>query len=510
MSTKTLNLLIIVALVGTGSVRLAGAREIPEVLPRPEGKAPDMTKPVKVFFLSGQSNMCGMGRPQSLLPLATGNPKFGYLVDDEGKWTVRNDVHYIYYVMDKRAVDAPLTVGSRLGPEVGIGHVLGYYHDEVVLLIKGACGNRSLGWDFCPPSTRKRLNKAEEIAAAKAAGKWYAGTSYDRYVKHAKNVLADLKSNLPGYKGQGYELAGIFWWQGHKDRGMAKETYEQMLVELIQDFRTDFKSPDAAFVVATVGFGGRNLGPWKGVFEAQMAVSDPERHPEFKDNVASVDIRDMGGGGYHYGENGATYTKVGDAMGRAMAKLLAIRDKKTGQGAKDAAALAAVEKLITDKQYLEAVAALRKLSATRPGSDLAKKAAERLTALRADPAVSQAIVDAEADAFEARAAAAREKKDYALAIKLYEQYVKQFPTASRLAQVKARLESLKSDKAVQGKIKAARAEKDCKAWMALAENYAKAGMNAKAREYFTKIVDNYGDTEWADTARTRLAELPAR
>ena len=30
----------------------------------------------------------------------------------------------------------------------------------------------------------------------------------------------------------------------------------------------------------------------------------------------------MGGGGYHYGNNGATYTKVGDAMGRAMVKLL--------------------------------------------------------------------------------------------------------------------------------------------------------------------------------------------
>jgi len=35
-----------------------------------------------------------------------------------------------------------------------------------------------------------------------------------------------------------------------------------------------------------------------------------------------VDIREMGGGGYHYGNNGATYGKVGDAMGRAMAELL--------------------------------------------------------------------------------------------------------------------------------------------------------------------------------------------
>jgi len=78
----------------------------------------------------------------------------------------------------------------------------------------------------------------------------------------------------------------------------------------------------ALFVTATVAFNGANLGPWKGVFEAQMAVGDPKQHPEFKGNVASVDIRDIGGGGFHYGENGGTYAKVGDRMGRAMAKLL--------------------------------------------------------------------------------------------------------------------------------------------------------------------------------------------
>jgi len=50
-----------------------------------------------------------------------------------------------------------------------------------------------------------------------------------------------------------------------------------------------------------------------------MAIS---KRPEFKGNAASVDIRDIGGGGAHYGDSGATYTKVGDRMGRAMAKLL--------------------------------------------------------------------------------------------------------------------------------------------------------------------------------------------
>lgn len=293
-----------------------GGNEILEVLPAPDDKAPDTTKPVKVYFLSGQSNMCGEGRPATLKPLATEDEKFSYLLDDEGQWTVRNDVHYIYYVMDKRTADGPLKVGNRFGPELGIGHVLGHYHDEVVLLIKGACGNRSLGHDFLPPSSRKRLNSATD-------GAWPAGTSYDRYVKSAKAVLDDLEGNLPGYKGQGYEMAGFFWWQGHKDRGMPKKEYEELLAELITDFRADFNAPEKTpFVLATVAFDGKNLGPWEGVFDAQMAVSNPKKHPEFEGNVASVDIRDIGGGGAHYGNNGATYAKVGDRMGRAMAKLL--------------------------------------------------------------------------------------------------------------------------------------------------------------------------------------------
>jgi tetratricopeptide (TPR) repeat protein len=297
----------------------AASAGVPEILPDPDGKPGSNKKPVKVYFLSGQSNMVGMGQQGSLKPLVEQDEKFGYLVDEDGNWTVRKDVHYINYVMDNRKNDEPLTVYGRFGPEVGIGHVMGTYHDETVLLIKGSCGNRSLGWDFCPPSAVKRQGREQEVENAKAAGKWYAGKSYDRYVGHAKAVLANLDGNLPGYEGQGYELAGIFWWQGHKDKGMAKEEYLQLLGELIEDFRKDFNAPNAKFVVATVGFNGHNLGAWKGVWEAQMAIS---QQPKFKGNVASVDIRDIGGGGFHYGNNGATYAKVGDRMGRAMVGLL--------------------------------------------------------------------------------------------------------------------------------------------------------------------------------------------
>ena len=48
-------------LVLTGLVFSAAANDIPAQLPDPDGRAPDTTKPVKVYILAGQSNMVGMG-----------------------------------------------------------------------------------------------------------------------------------------------------------------------------------------------------------------------------------------------------------------------------------------------------------------------------------------------------------------------------------------------------------------------------------------------------------------
>ena len=59
--------------------------------------------------------------------------------------------------------------------------------------------------------------------------------------------------------------------------------------------------------------------------EAQLAVSDPSKHPEFKGNVATVYTHDMaqgGAGNGHYNGNAEVYMDVGEAMGKAMVELL--------------------------------------------------------------------------------------------------------------------------------------------------------------------------------------------
>ena len=175
------------------------------------------------------------------------------------------------------------------------------------------------------------------------------------------------------------------------------------------------------------------------------------------------------------------------------------------------AALSAVEKLVTDKQFAQAIKAFDGLTATYAGSPFGRQAAERAKALKGDPKISgviqQAGIDAKADAFERRCAEAEKSGNYGQAISLYKRYVNAFPAASRINDVRARLKQLESDKTIQAKIREKQADRDCKTWFRMSENYVKAGMRAKAREYLQKIIDTYGGTTWSEKASKRLDEL---
>jgi alpha-galactosidase len=335
----------------------------PSSLPRPDGKPADQSKPVKVYIMLGQSNMLGFGRvgPKetkgSLEYLVKEKGKYPHLVDDEGHWTTRQDVRYVH-VMDQRGVDYKdlekfgevrnewLTPNKSFGPELGFGHVLGNFHEEPVLLLKACIGNRSLGWDLLPPGS-ERFEFEDKIYAGykdianfwiKGAEPkpvpWYAGRQYDADTAHAKAVLKNLEKYYPGYKGQGYEVAGFVWWQGHKDQSAALASrYEQNLVQLIKSLRKDFDAPSAKFVLATGCGNPGTEGFGKQIAEAQLAVDgDNGKYPEFRGNVKAVDTRNLwreaavspANQGYHYNHNAETYYETGDALGRAMVGLLQV------------------------------------------------------------------------------------------------------------------------------------------------------------------------------------------
>ena len=250
--------------------------------------------------------------------------RFGYLVDDQGAWTVRQDVRYQEARLAPEGKGSELTAtsnGNAIGPELGFGHVVGTFHDAPVLLIKTAQGNRALGYDFRPPSSGRNEPGSE-----------WESLEWRLMVEGVRKTLAKIDELVPGYQDQGYELAGFAWWQGHKDgfTPALVEEYEQNLVHLIQDVRTEFDAPEMPAVVATVGFGGHGMAEnYLKILDAQLAVGDPARRPELAGTVASVDTRGFWRGvddspkeqGHHYNRNAETYLLVGEALGRAMVGL---------------------------------------------------------------------------------------------------------------------------------------------------------------------------------------------
>jgi alpha-galactosidase len=288
---------------------------------------------------------------------------YPFLVDHAGNWTTRRDVRYVH-VMDQRGVDYRdldkfgvvrnewLVPNKSFGPELGFGQVMGFYHDEPVLLLKACIGNRSLGWDLLPPGSERFEHEGKIYAGYKDVANfwdkgsepkpvpWYAGRQYDADVSHAKAVLKELSKYYPEYQNQGYEIAGFVWWQGHKDQNAALSSrYELNLVHLIKSLRNDFQAPDAKFVIATGCGNPGTEGFGKQIAEAQLAVDgESGRYKEFLGNVKSVDTRDLWrdseespiNQGHHYNHNAQTYYETGERLGRAMAQLLE-QDKRSSK-----------------------------------------------------------------------------------------------------------------------------------------------------------------------------------
>jgi len=337
------------------------AAELPKQLPDPDGKPADMSKPVQVYILLGQSNMLGFGKigaadkPGSLTHAVKEKGKYPYLVDDAGNWTVRKDVRNVRVMGSGTGAmrgfnNEWMTItGRNVGPEIGIGHYVGHVTDAPVLILKSCIGNRSLGWDLLPPGSERyeveeKDKKTGETKTFVYAGYkdspakwekgtepqkigWYAGMQYDGDIANAKKVLAELDKYYPDAKG--YEVAGFFWWQGDKDRYNAAHAsrYEQNLVHLIKTLRKDFDAPNAKFVCATLGQTEKGAEGSEGqILEAMFAVDGKNgQYTDFKGNVSTVYSKPLCHGGAsnsHYGGNAETYMDIGEAMGRAMAELL--------------------------------------------------------------------------------------------------------------------------------------------------------------------------------------------
>lgn len=277
--------------------------------------------PIKVFILAGQSNMEGKAAASTLEAVMADPEKgkpYAHLKNTEGDWVVRDDVWVTFLDRASRGEDpfprfGGLTVGfgsqkqgrdaenkrvpvASLGPELGIGQVLGDHFEEPVLLIKAAWGGRALKYAFRPPSAmpsddeiraevaavRERKPKSEIDFASRKAG---YGVSYRKILEETRRVLDDLDAYLPdGVASRGHELAGFIWFQGWNDGvGKGNPDYVEQLAHFIRDMRRDLNAPELPFVIGELGTDGVAAGGWIKTFREQQAAV--AALPEFKNSV---------------------------------------------------------------------------------------------------------------------------------------------------------------------------------------------------------------------------------
>ena len=329
-------------------------------LPDPDGKPADVSKPVQVFIIMGQSNTLEMGRVKgdkegTLEHAVKKEQLYSFMVDGAGEWTTRKDVRNVHVMgsggpgKTREMRNAWLTVsGGKIGIETGIGHQLGNALDAPVLILKSSIGNRSLGWDLLPPGSPRHevettdRKTGKKITLVTPAYKdevrypswtkgevpdppkhnWHAGLQYAGDIARAKKVLKDLGKYYPD--ATEYEVAGFLWWQGDKDRyNVAHSTmYEKNLHQLFKSLRKDFGAPKAKMVVATLGQTKKDTakGNEKLIIDGMFAFGD--KHKGEASVVYTNPISMGSSSNAHYGGNAKTYMNVGLAMGEAMVGLL--------------------------------------------------------------------------------------------------------------------------------------------------------------------------------------------
>lgn len=280
-------------------------------------------QPVKAFILAGQSNMVGHGNVatnpdrnggRGSLEFAARTGKLSHLMDQDGKWRLRDDVRIHYFDRIGK-----LTVGygagpNSIGPELGFGFVVGDSIREDVLLIKIAWGGKSLAVDFRPPSSGGNI-----------------GPSYTELIQKAKEAVANAGTTFPDWEGRPIEVVGFAWHQGWNDRinGEFVAEYEENMANFIRDVRKDLDEPAMPFVIAETGMGG-NEEKNERALALMVAQAAVPRHAEFRGNVAFAATRPFwrtaeespSDQGYHWNNNAETYYRIGEGMGRAMLDLL--------------------------------------------------------------------------------------------------------------------------------------------------------------------------------------------
>ena len=248
-------------------------------------------------------------------------PLLDSIMDGHGEPRIIDDV-WISYLSAGGVKAGPLTTGfgandEKIGPELTFGIYMQQRLGEPILIIKAAWGGKSINTDFRPPGAGpyvfdqavldRMTEQGKDVETIKAEKESATGVFYRQTIDHVQSVLANIGSVYPDYDAeQGYELAGLVWFQGWNDmvdggtypqRGEpgGYDAYSEVLTHLIRDIRRDLSTPDLPVVIGVMGVGGPTdqYGPeqqrYKDTHQSfRDAMAAPAELPEFKGNVVAV------------------------------------------------------------------------------------------------------------------------------------------------------------------------------------------------------------------------------
>ena len=251
-------------------------------------------KPVKIYILSGQSNM----------------NTFKHTIDElkKGYPNLEIPTKNIWYIEAGFRGGLPRENGGW-GVETPFGIDMAKGTREPVLLFKSNRGGTTLTKDWRPPSTVKR--SGGEV-----------GYLYNRMIRRFHNMIQHVEEICPPVKERGYEIAGFVWFQGESDACNSDpevwKDYGQKLKELIADVRRDVGVPNLPFLSVQIN----NIPLWDGTADKPKGgaiIRDAQKKVAQEDPkgvwISTSNLSE----GYHYDAN--AHLIIGKRMAEAMLPL---------------------------------------------------------------------------------------------------------------------------------------------------------------------------------------------
>ncbi len=196
---------------------------------------------------------------------------------------------------------------SMIGPEMGAGHNLGNAMQSPVFLFKSDKGGTNLPTNWRPPST-----------VARDGGS--VGGNYTNTVNRFNAFLASLDTDLADDgrlneygNATGYEVCGLVWMQGWNDRNTDQAVYQQALIDLVRDVRTDTGQAGLPAIIVESADRDTELNA------ARQAAVDA-LNTEMPGSAVFVETGDIGAitQHYHFGGRAEAYVEIGWRIGDAI------------------------------------------------------------------------------------------------------------------------------------------------------------------------------------------------